>query len=301
MRGGTFRQDGQATVLAVVFLLSLLGMAALVVDAGAWFRAHRAAQATADAAALAAAQALPFDTGNAVALALEYAEDNGGGLVAPDIAFGTTVTAGDTVTVEVRRDAPTFFSRLFGITDFEVTARASARASALESARWAAPIAVDERHQYLTGPGCPCFGQPTQIDMQLTGPGAFRLVNIDGSHGGVGPPTLADWLRRGRDGFMPLGWYYSDPGAKFNPASVEEAVIARFGSELLLPVYRSSRAQGAGFEYQVVGWVGFHLTGAQMQGSSGRLSGRFTRMVWEGIGSASATPSFGLTTVSLSE
>ena len=51
--------QGQATVLTVVFLVVLLGMAALVLDVGSWYRAKRAAQSTADAAALAGAQALP--------------------------------------------------------------------------------------------------------------------------------------------------------------------------------------------------------------------------------------------------
>ena len=53
---------GQATVLTVVFLVVLLGMAALVLDIGSWYRADRATQSTADAAALAGAQALPGDS-----------------------------------------------------------------------------------------------------------------------------------------------------------------------------------------------------------------------------------------------
>ena len=61
------RDDGQVAVLSVVFLTVLLGMSALVLDVGTWFRADRAAQATADAAALAAAQALPDDPSKAPA------------------------------------------------------------------------------------------------------------------------------------------------------------------------------------------------------------------------------------------
>ena len=56
---------GQATVLTLVFLVVLLGMAALVLDIGSWYRADRATQNTADAAALAGAQALPSNPGNA--------------------------------------------------------------------------------------------------------------------------------------------------------------------------------------------------------------------------------------------
>ena len=69
---------GQATVLTLVFLVVLLGMAALVLDIGSWYRADRATQNTADAAALAGAQALPSDPGNANTLALQYMTKNGG-------------------------------------------------------------------------------------------------------------------------------------------------------------------------------------------------------------------------------
>ena len=57
--------SGQAAVLTVVFLAALLGAVALVLDVGGWFRAQRATQSAADAAALAAAQALPESTGTA--------------------------------------------------------------------------------------------------------------------------------------------------------------------------------------------------------------------------------------------
>jgi hypothetical protein len=290
-------QQGQVTTLAAVFMLSLLGMGALVVDVGAWFRAHRAAQATADAAALAGAQALPYDAADARSLALTYAGENGGGLQLSDITFPT----GDTIRVQVERKAPTFFSRLFGFADFDVSARAAARAGGAEAARWAAPIAVDEQHPLLSGGGCPCFGQSTTLDLKKTGPGAFRIMNIDSSHGGTGQSTLAQWIRRGYDGFMPLSWYYSDPGAKFNASDIDSALDERVGTELLFPVYRAVREQGAGFEYQVVGWVGFHLTGGELQGSHGTLSGWFTRLIWEGIQSQSAVPTFGLTTIELVE
>jgi hypothetical protein len=293
-------QRGQVTTLAAVFMLSVLGLGALVVDVGAWFHAHRSAQATADAAALAGAQrlTLPYSQADARALALEYADENGGGVVPGDVTFSGP--GPDTITVEVDRPAQTFFSKVLGFADFVVTARASARAAGMDAARWAAPIAVDERHPFLSGTGCPCFNQPTTLDLKKTGPGAFRIMNIDGSHGGTGQPTLAEWIRRGHSGFMPLDWYYSDPGAKYNSGDIDNALDERVGTELLFPIYRQVREQGAGFEYQVVGWVGFLLTDAELRGSSGSVSGSFTRVIWEGIQSTSG-PAFGVTTIELVE
>ena len=71
-------QRGQAFVVTVLMIASLLGLTALVLDVGSWFRAHRQLQATADAAALAGAQALPDDPGNASSLANDYATGRDG-------------------------------------------------------------------------------------------------------------------------------------------------------------------------------------------------------------------------------
>ena len=89
---------------------------------------------------------------------------------------------------------------------------------------------------------------------------------------------------------MPLGWYYSDPGSKFNSGG--RAVRARrqgSGRELLFPVYRGTRGSGSNFEYEVIGWVGFHLTGFDDRRQVGKLYGSFTRIIWDGIQSESST------------
>ena len=74
-------EAGQAAVLSVVFMAALLGAVALVLDVGSWFRAQRATQSAADAAALAGAQELPESTGLASALATQYLTANGGRLI----------------------------------------------------------------------------------------------------------------------------------------------------------------------------------------------------------------------------
>jgi len=105
---------------------------------------------------------------------------------------------------------------------------------------------------------------------------------------------------------MPLDWYYSDPGAKYNTnpnfKSALEEVIAT-GEELLFPVYRSVREQGAGFEYEIVGWVGFVVTDFTIKGSkNNQIDGYFTKVIWEGIYSEEASPEdFGARAVSLIE
>jgi hypothetical protein len=295
------KDSGQTAVVTVIFITVLLGMAAAVLDVGHWYRDDRRLQATMDAAALAGAQALPDDPGQANALAEEYAEKNGGGL--DGIEITTTTIAADTIEVTGSRPSDGVFTRLFGIDSVTVNATAKARTGILSTAHWAAPVAVDEQHPYLQGKR---WGEETELELDKVGPGAYRLMNIDGSHGGTNPHVLGDWIRSGYDGFMPLDWYYSDPGAKYNSnpgfkAALEE--VAASGKELLFPVYRETRAQGAGFEYEVVGWVGFVVTDFEIKGSkNSTISGYFTQVIWEGIFSEEAAPEdFGARAISLIE
>ena len=296
-------QRGQTMILAVLFLSVLLGIAAAVLDVGAWYRADRQLQATADAAALAGAHSLPDSQAQAASLALEYAGKNGGGLDEAGITFSTKVLPGDTIQVHAKKPMPGFFSKLFGLNSVNVGAKAKARTGTMTSAKWAAPVAVDERHEKLQCRPTPCFGEQTTLDFEKVGPGAFRLMNIDGSHGGTGPPDIGLWINEGLNAYMPLGWYYSDPGIKPNSSHIKGALESRDEDELLFPVYRETREQGAGFEYLVVGWVGFHITDYEIQGvNNARINGWFTKIIWEGIQSETGgDPDFGARAVTLLE
>ncbi|MGH3033731.1 MAG: pilus assembly protein TadG-related protein, partial [Gaiellaceae bacterium] len=244
------REAGQVVVILLAFLTVLLGAAAITIDVGSWYRADRNLQSTVDAAALAGAQELPDDPAYARAVALDYASKNGGGIDGSDVVITGAVLANDTILVTGKRPAPGFFSKIVGVDSVEVHARGKARTGILSEARYAAPFGVDEQHPMIQ---CACFEQATDLELEKTGPGAFRVINIDGSHGGTGPPILAAWILNGYAGTMPLGWYYSDPGAKFNSSQVQNALDARLNSEMLFPVYRNTQGSGANFEYEVVG------------------------------------------------
>jgi hypothetical protein len=299
-------ERGQVTVLLAVFLAMLAGSAAMATDVGSWYRADQAAQATADAAALAGAQGLNLSTADAVALAEEYAEKNGGGEI--KVTFGTRVISNDLITVTVSRPAPGYFSKVFGIEEVEVKARATARAGIPSKARGVAPIAVDERHPMLQ---CRCWGEPTQLSLRnLHSPGgsdaagAFSLVNLDSLYNGgnIGAETLAEWILDGYDGELPLGNYRSAPSADFNSGHIRSAINMRLGTELLFPVYRSIVEGGSQAEYDIVAWVGFVPTSFTAGGSRGTIHGYFTQVIWHGLADESGTvPDTGVRTISLVE
>jgi Flp pilus assembly protein TadG len=296
---------GQATVLTVVFLVVLLGMMALVLDVGSWYRADRSAQSTADAAALAGAQALPSDPGGAGGLAIQYAGKNGGGVSPSNITVSSGNMPNDTIRVQLTRPASGVFSKLFGVGSVTVGAKATARAGLMSQAKYVAPIVVNITHPKLKGTlTCPCFGTGNLTTLPLGkagAPGAFDLLNLDQSHGGTGPSMLASWILKGYDGFLPVGGYFSDPGAKWNSSQIKDALDQRLGTELLFPVYDTLTGSGANATYHVIGWVGFHLTAHEEHGSTGSITGWFTEVVWTGIQatSSSGQPNLGARTVQL--
>jgi Flp pilus assembly protein TadG len=283
----TREERGQAIVAAVVFLTVLLGMTACVLDVGTWFRAQRAAQATADAAALAGAQGLPDDPTAAQTLAASYAKTNGSPSAA--IQLSSVTVPNDTITVKVSRVEPGTFSRIFGIASANVNATAGARAFRPNEVKYVAPIVVNIKHPKLSGSGCPCFGAANATTLALgpTGaPGAFTMLNLDEAmeNGTVGATELADWIVNGFDEYLPLGRYYSDPGAKFNSSQIQDALELRLGTELLFPIYDVINGQGSNAKYRIVAWAAFHLTGvANVSGTSGTLQGWFTRTIWTGL------------------
>jgi secretion/DNA translocation related TadE-like protein len=295
-------ERGQATVLTLVFLVVLLGMAALVLDIGSWYRADRDTQSTADSAALAGAQSLPDDTSQAVNLASSYAGKNGGGLQSATIS--SSIASDDTITVKVSRQSPGIFTKFFGHDSTTVGSTATARVAPLDQAMYVAPIVVNILHPALHCGGTqqrpiPCFGQPTQLDLlDLHSPGgsdaagSFGLINLTGDPtGNIGAGTLAGWMDTGYDHMMPLGRYYAAPSSNFNNGQFLNSLQDRVGDEVLFPIYDTLIHPGSNAEYNVIGWIGFHITAYNANGSKGWVRGWFTRVVWRGIQSTSSSGS----------
>ena len=292
-------QRGQMLVLLAVSIVAMCAAGAFVMDVGSWFRAHRATQAVADASALAGAQELPVHTSLATTAAQLYSTKNGGGVT--QISFSTAYLPMDTITVRAERTAPGFLSKVLGISSVDVGADSVVRVYNLGSAKYAAPFGVIRTEPMLNDCGGPCFGSgyPTTLDLLKVGPGSFKIINIDGSQGGTGPSTLADWIYGGLSGTMNVGWYWGDPGAKFNSSEVKDAMDARIGSDILLPVYDQVQGQGSSFQYNVVGWAGFRLTDYKFKGNGGEISGYFLSVAWEGTPTEGTSNYFGAKVVKL--
>jgi hypothetical protein len=316
-------------------LIALLGLSALVIDAGVWFQAKRGLQAQVDAAALAGAQGLP-DTATATALAAQYAQANGA-VGNPAITFPS---AGS---IEVRETKPMegIFSRVLGVLSVDVGAHAVAAVKPLLTAQHAVPIAVSTSHPDLVC-GASCFGQPATIkvgppydlkpdasddkhdfcdgDCEDDGDlGYGQLISLAGKNKKVA--TLAGLIQNGWSREMALGNYkglkpkhYHVDGkgkADKNTQLMLDAFDARIGDDLTLPVYQASYKPQDGDKddtqevrpkkdsYPVVGWVGFKLGGVEIDHDKLFLHGQFTRLYRNGPEGGAGQPDYSAASIDL--
>jgi hypothetical protein len=308
-------EKGQALVLTVVCLAVMLGMAALVLDVGAWFRTDRQLQATADAAALAGAQDLPDGAAAAKSAALDYANRNGGHVAASDITVSTSFTADDTISVKASKTDPGFFSKILGIDTVNINAHAKARIDTPYAARYVAPMVVSCAHGHIQNCNnngkLPDFGVDTALNFDKMGaPGAFGMLNLSKGNGTPGTSEEAQWIRTGYDEDVYVNHEYrSDPGAKFSAQEIQSALQARIDKEipLLFPVFEKDKSlvDGGGqiTEYYIIGWVAFHITSFEIHGHNATLHGYFTDYIAHGFLSSSGpgSPNYGVKSIQLIE
>lgn len=299
---------GQTFAITALAMVAFIGMCAFVIDAGSWYRTDRRLQATADAAALAGAQMLPAEPGAARSMALSYADKNGGDVVMGDIKITSTFNPNDTIRVKAAKTQDGVFSKVLGIDSADIEAEAVARVDSPLQARHVAPMTVYCGHpliQTCDGKGNPKFGVPTAMDFDKMGaPGAFGMLDLSDGSGTPGTSEQAEWILRGFDKYLGLGLYKSNPGAKFSSSQIRDALDGRLGTVLLFPVFKTLEGQGAGAEYDIIGWIGFHLAGYVVQGHTAILSGWFTEFIAKGILAKSGSgtpPTLGVKSIQLIE
>jgi Flp pilus assembly protein TadG len=280
-------ERGQAFVLVAVAMVMCLGMAALVLDVGNWFRDKRRLQGTVDAAALAGAQQLPDDSSGAQGQALTYANKNGGDVSGSNIVITSQYQANDTITVNGQRNDPGIFTRVIAIPGADISATATARVGPPGQALHVAPMVVFCGHsliQNCNNDHTPQFNVPTTMDYDPMGaPGAFGMLDLDGESGAIGSSTEAQWIETGFDKYLGLGKYKSDPGAKFGSQNVQGALDDRINTVLLFPVFKTLDGTGSNADYDIIGWIGFYLQSYDVHGNSATLHGYFTTYIAQGI------------------
>jgi Putative Flp pilus-assembly TadE/G-like len=248
-------ESGQAFVFVAFTLMVLVGMAALVVDGGAWYQADRRLQTAADAAALAGAQHLPTEQSEAHTVALDYAQKNYAGIPAPTVTFPDA----GTIDVDATAQAPGIFARIFDITDVTVHAQAQARVFAPSELKNVAPIGV-HRDKACIASDEDCFGQAVTMsfdELDVTN-SKFGLLDLDRS-GNAGAGEMKCWVedgyseKCGNSNYLPVDTYYPDASGEKNGIKQELEDAAAEDRVLLFPVFDSAGATG----FHVIGWSAF--------------------------------------------
>jgi Flp pilus assembly protein TadG len=282
-------ESGQAIVLVVALLGILLGMAALVLDGGAWLRAHRHLQIAADAAALAGVQELPASTSNASSVAATYAQTNYSGIPAPSVTFPSTPSpcgANSCIDVVAQTTVPGTFARLFGRTSITVQAHARAAVTVPSQMKNVAPVAVKNTVACAaTSPAC--YGQQVTLrfDESNVSSSTIGLINLTchstastacGSSAGIGGSTLKDWIENGYADVLPANqWYGVKTGETVGP--VKQGFQDRLGVPLFFPVFDTVANDGQqNYFFHIIGWAAFVITSVDSWGPQGRqLTGHF--------------------------
>lgn len=274
-------------------IAGLIGISALVLDVGAWYREHRRLQSVADAAALAGAHRLPYDADGAAQLAYEYAMKNGGPL--PQVSF----TDAATIAVSVSRETPGVLARIIGSGLDSVGVSAGARASALLPSRasGAVPLIVSSSQPNLSAcGGAPCFGSlyTTSLpvnDDATAGGGQMGLVDLrsDGD-GSVTADQIAGWVRSGLSDPMDPERYYTAAGScKFSNQNFHAALDEKVATQtpLLFPVYDAGRTDTTSNppRYYIVGWSAFVIVDYRLNGCGNKndfIRGYFVNKIIQG-------------------
>jgi Flp pilus assembly protein TadG len=248
-------ESGQALVFVALALLTFVGMAALVIDGGSWYRADRRLQTAADAAALAGAQELPTDQASAETVALDYAQENYSGIPAPTITFPNTYT----IDVAATADTPGVLAPVLNSAFDVVTVHAEAQAqvSALSELKDVTPIAVYKDEACIVlNPSC--FGQPVTLAFDEDAEfdptkSKFGLLDLD-RDGDAGAGDMKDWLENGYQDYLPIDTDYPPANGEKNGIKQELEDAAEAQRVLLFPVYDSANASTG---YHVIGWAAF--------------------------------------------
>ena len=174
---------GQVLVLAAFGMTAFLGLVALTVDAGIYLQERRQLQNAADAAALAGVVFLPGDTASAEQAALAWAVNND---MDPSEIASVTFEEGNTrIRVQLQREVPAMFARVFGFIDFDVSSSAAAQTGSVSGITGLAPFGVlEDAVNVCDSPPDPDCLMTLKYNVNNTG-ATIGDLDFDGQGGGA--------------------------------------------------------------------------------------------------------------------
>jgi hypothetical protein len=279
-----FKKEEGSTVLLVAFsLLALLSMTGLIIDGGKLFLTKSHLQKTANAAVLSGAQELTYQEEAVRTVVAETLAKHSESNSLADME----ITMEDKVSVDLVREVPLTFSKLFGFDTAPVEVHAAAELGTMGKAAGVAPLGIDE------GLGLE-FNKEYSLKVDQTGveAGNFGVLAL----GGTGADTYENNLLNGYKDEIEAGDILETQTG--NIAGKTRSVIQeRINScpypegelhhrdcprIILIPVYKKLASEGNQLkEVQIKGFAYFYIT-KPMDSKDTSITGMFIKRAGTG-------------------
>lgn len=285
-------RKGSVLIIVAVALVALLGIAALVVDAGLLYYTKVFLSNAADAAALAGVQELWKDQDVAVAIAKTYAESNGvdeGGVTAEIMPDGSTIKVTTSKTVSLG------FARVLGFSSTDVKASAKARVGTAKSAKNVVPFGVvwgdfefGEKKTLKVSAGDASVVRGNFGALALGGRGAEKYEhNIMNGYDGVlevgdEVPTYVETEPGNMSGPTERGVNHRLNECKHDPPCTIRHFVRGCPRLVITPVVRTFEHVHGRDEVELLGFAAFILEGVAGSGNEAYVTGWFIEWATEG-------------------
>ena len=296
------KERGSVVVLVALSLTTLLGFCAIVTDVGLMYAEKAHLQNSVDAAALAGVQELPSNPTLAEQIAQDYASQNG--VSAVTVTFEANNAK---ISVQATQQVPTYFARIWGITEEQISASAKAMMVPPTELSGAVPLSIQEqdfvygqKYELKSGGGSgtsswyldDSMNNAVEISGAGSGtPGWYGALELSDT----GANTYETDLANGYSGALSVGQILdvkhgnmSGPTADgintrlSRDTSVPKNTIDNYDRNapqiVYIPIVRIISESGNSIqEVQIVGFAAFFLEGVAGNGNDSVVTGWFIR------------------------
>jgi Flp pilus assembly protein TadG len=132
-------ESGGVLVFVAIFMVVLLGFAALAIDGGHLYTEKSKLQKALDASVLAGVQGLRTSQDRAIEIAIDVSDKNGFKVSASELSFTS-----NSIKATKQENVPMTFAKVIGINSTPISATATAKVAPLTKASGIAPIVIDK-------------------------------------------------------------------------------------------------------------------------------------------------------------
>lgn len=268
------KERGSVVVLVTLALTTLLGFCALVTDVALMYAEKAHLQNSVDAAALAGVQELPNDPSLAEQTARNYAAQNG--VPAVTVTFAASNAK---IIVQATKQVPTYFARIWGITEEQISVSAKAMMVPPTEMYGAVPLSVLDEKKLI-------YGEPYVLKEGggCGNTGWYGALALSGN----GASSYEEDLANGYQGTLRVGQIVDVKNGNMSGPTAQ-GIAARLAQDTRVPrntfadhdrnapeiMYIPIVTPYGHNEMKIVGFAAFFLDGVPGNGNNSIITGRF--------------------------